>query len=67
MREKRIAGLGRRGSPDHGERGERERGGTRVKAVHRGLHKKNSSPKPLPGKRRNADYCKFLLAIELKV
>ena len=51
------------------ERGvrEKERGGTRVKAVHRGLHKKNSSPKPLPGKRRNADYCKFLLAIELKV
>jgi len=51
------------GGEDHRERRERER----EKAAWRGLHKKNSSPKPLTGKRRGADYPKFLQAAELKV
>ena len=36
---------------------ERER---REKSVHRGLHKKSTSPNPLTGKSREPDYHKFL-------
>lgn len=39
------------GSPDHKERRER--------AVHRGLHKENTSPNLLTGKMRGIDYHKF--------
>ena len=43
-----------------GRKGERERG------VHRGSHKENTSPKPLTGKTRGADFLKFLQPVELK-
>lgn len=37
------------------------------RAGHRILHKKNTSLKPLMGKMKRADYCKFLQGAELKV
>lgn len=36
------------------------------RSIHKGLHKKNTSLKPLTGKRRGADYCEFLPAVEFK-
>lgn len=58
--EKRAAGTVE-GSPDCGKRRDRERMRMNEnESTHRGLHKKNSSPKPLTGKIREADYCKFL-------
>ena len=45
---RRTADAVERKSPDHRKRSKREREEReRVKAVHRGLHKKNSSPKTL--------------------
>lgn len=41
-------------SPDHRESRERE------KNMYRGMHEKNSSPKPFTGKRRGAEYLRFL-------
>ena len=46
--------LSRGGSPGHGKRSERER------EAHRGLHKENTSPKPLAGKMSGADFRDFL-------
>lgn len=34
--------------------------------VHRGLHKKNISPKPLTGKTREAEFSEFLQPVGLK-
>lgn len=42
--------------------GERERD----KAAHRGLHKKNTSLKPLTRKTRGVDYREFLQSMEFK-
>lgn len=42
------------------ERGERER------AVHRGLHKKNTCPNPLTGKMRGTYFSKVLQPLEFK-
>ena len=42
------------------ERGAREKERKREKKPHRKLYKKKSSPKPMTGKRRGADSCKFL-------
>ena len=43
---------------ERGARGkERER---KSESAYRELNKKNSSPKPLTGRRRRAGYCKFL-------
>lgn len=43
------------------ERGEREKERVgKSESAHRKFHKKNSSPKPLAGKRREAEYCNFL-------
>ena len=39
------------------ERGKREK--NREKAAHKGLHKRNTSPKPLIGKITGANYLKF--------
>lgn len=41
------------------ERRKRDRGRNREKVVCRGLHKRNTSPKPLTGKTRVANYHKF--------
>jgi len=41
------------------ERGVRDRE-RKSEAAGRGVHKKNSSSKPLTEKRRGADYCKLL-------
>ena len=48
----------RGGSPDQGERKEREREKTGCRA----LHNKNTSPKSQMGKTRGTDDCKFLQA-----
>lgn len=55
--------LQRGGSPDQRERRERER-----ECVNRvqGSAQENHLPKPLTGKMREADYCKFLQGAELK-
>ena len=56
------------GSLDHRERKEREREIQREIKEHTwGLHKKNTSPTPLTGKKRGADYLKILQTAELKV
>ena len=53
----------RRGrSPDNGERQE----SCRERAMQRGSHKENTSPKPGTGKMREADYREFSQAVELK-
>ena len=67
---KQLQVLWRGGSPDHRQRRKseskskseqaRERERERERASCKGLHKKNSSPKPLIGKREGADYPKFL-------
>ena len=48
------------GIPDTEKRQEREAEKGRERAVHRGLHRENTSPKTLTGKMRGADFCKFL-------
>ena len=42
------------------EKGERERG------AHRGMHKKNTSPEPLPGEMREADFSEVLQPVGLE-
>ena len=46
---------------------ERQTEKDRDKVACRGLHKKNTSPKPLSWKMRMADPCKFLQAAKLKI
>lgn len=40
--------------------------GRRESGVHREMHKENTSPKPVAGKMRGADFCEFLQPLELK-
>lgn len=50
------------------DRGAREKENERKsQSVHRELHKKGFSPKPLTGKRRGAEHCKFLQIAECRV
>lgn len=58
---KELCMLWKGGSNGHGERIKRERERDKgVRAGWRGLHEKNYSPKPLTGKRKGADYDRFL-------
>lgn len=52
--------ISERGGGERESERERVKERERIKAGHRGLHKINSSPKPLTGKRRGADYPKSL-------
>lgn len=49
------------------EREKRETVRNRENVAHKGLHKRNTSPKPLIGKTRVAAYHKLLQAVEPKV
>ena len=54
--ERRAAGtaMGRR--PDHRQKSKRKRKRKKNEIAHREFHKKHSSPKPMTGKRRGAEY-----------
>ena len=54
------------GSPDCGERRDRDRERDKERGVPRESHKENTSPKPLTGKMRGADDHEFLPQVELK-
>lgn len=48
------------------ERNRRKKEGMRERGAHRGVHKENTSPKALTGKKRGADFCEILQPVGSK-